>query len=106
MALGLMGEANCMIRESRGSNALTSRSGQLGDFKVRNPEENAKAAGKGQVVPIVRSSTPVSGTAVEGEEAVELYAAEIARNLNVLNRQVGLLRDEYAEAQALLRKIK
>lgn len=40
-----------------------------------------------------------------GEEAVELYAAEIARKIAALSEQADLLRAEIAESQQLLRDI-
>lgn len=40
-----------------------------------------------------------------GEEAVELYAAEIARKIAKLGEQADLLRAELAESQQLLRDI-
>ncbi len=46
-----------------------------------------------------------SDTAVEGGEALDLYARRIARNLNDLEEQVLLLRDACAERAKLLREI-
>ena len=67
--------------------------GQPRDVQVRVKGQKEKAA------------TQRSGMAVEGEEAVELYARQITRNLTELEEQVSLLREVCARTEKLLRDV-
>lgn len=52
-----------------------------------------------------RNKSNKSNMSLEGEEAVQLYAAEIARKVTTLNKQAGLLLAEFAEMKQALREI-
>lgn len=54
-------------------------------------------------IPLNKSS--VRNMPLEGEEAMQLYAAEIASKIIALNKQVALLQAEFAERKQLLREI-
>lgn len=53
-----------------------------------------------------RNSAPYArGMSLEGAEALELYLAEIARNLDAIDQHLTLLQTTFAERQELLREI-
>ena len=54
-------------------------------------------------MPPKKSDTPA--TPLQGEEAVQLYTAEIARNIAALGEQAGLLKAQIAGSKKLLDEI-
>ena len=64
-----------------------------------------KTANDNRGVPVTKAAGRPQCTVVEGEEAVDLYAGEIARNMAELNEQADLLRELYVETKNLLRDI-
>ena len=65
---------------------------------MKNANDNRAASAE-------KRAAQTSPMVIEGTEAVELYAGEIARNVTELNRQAGQLHDLYVEAKKLLGEI-
>jgi hypothetical protein len=63
-----------------------------------------KTAGNGQTVATDNAAAPKPDMVVEGEEAVDLYARQIAFNLTELEKQVEQLRDACTRTKKLLRE--
>ena len=64
-----------------------------------------KAAGNEQAGSAEKAAMQRSSMVVEGGDAVELYARQIAFNLTELEEQVGLLREACARTEKLLRDV-
>ncbi len=63
------------------------------------------AADHEHATPAEKSAGQRRGMVIEGEEAVALYARQIARNLTDLEEQVVRLRDACAETKKFLREV-
>jgi hypothetical protein len=85
--------------------SMERQPGQSKDIQVRVKGQKEKAAGNEQAVSTEKAATQRPSMAVEGEEAVELYARQITRNLTELEEQVGLLREVCARTEKLLRDV-
>jgi hypothetical protein len=64
-----------------------------------------KSAGDKNEASVEKDAAPRPSMVVEGEEAVELYARQIAFNLTELEKQVELLREACVNTKNLLRDI-
>jgi len=71
---------------------------------VSATDEKDKALRR-QGLTLAQPSAQRARMAVEGGDALDLYARRIARNLNDLNEQVLLLREACVEHAKLLREI-
>ena len=73
--------------------------------QVRVMGQNEKSAGIGKAAPADRDGASTSGMLVEGGEAVDLYARQIAINLTELEKQVEMLRAACVRTGKLLREV-
>lgn len=64
-----------------------------------------KSAGNEKAASAEKAVAPRPSMVVEGEEAVDLYARQIAFNLTELEKQVDLLRQACARTGKLLREV-
>lgn len=80
-------------------------SGRSNDVRVCVMGRKEKSAGTGEATRVDREAAPASGMMIEGDEAVDLYARQIAFNLNELEKQVELLRTACVRTGKLLREV-
>jgi len=80
-------------------------SNSIVDVRVCVMGQKEKSTGIGKAGPAGKEGASTSGMVVEGGEAVDLYARQIAFNLTELEKQVEMLRAACMRTGKLLRDV-